>query len=194
MGLIRMHDKGAIHFVTNRCFQERLFMLPNEKINKIIGYWFSRAMEKYGAGLEVFAFIFLSNHFHALIRDNGGSLSEFMGYFQGNVAKAINVALGRKGDFWSREYDDVLVDNEYEDAFLDRYAYIVCNSVKAGLTDKAEDWIGWNSINAALTGETFSFTGENKTKKNQLPPSHISLDGCYGAVFDLRIRKSTIAP
>ena len=48
MSCKRMHLLGDIHFVTNRCFQGRLFLLPNEKINFIIGYWFTRALKKYG--------------------------------------------------------------------------------------------------------------------------------------------------
>jgi len=168
MGLIRMHNKNAIHFVTNRCEQEQFLMLPVKTINKIIGYWFARALCRYGEGLEIFAFIFLSNHFHMLARDTKGTLSQFMGYFQGNVAKAINEELGRHGKFWPREYDDMLVDSESDDDFLNRFTYILCNSVKAGLTTKATDWIGWNSIQASLKGEKFSFTGENKTKKHKV--------------------------
>ena len=45
----RMHLRNDIHLVTNRCFQERFFMLPNDEINFIIGYWFARALELYGA-------------------------------------------------------------------------------------------------------------------------------------------------
>ena len=61
MGLVRMHHQNAIHFVTNRCFQERLLLLPSRTVNHIIGYWFARAHTLYGQGLEIYAFIFLSN-------------------------------------------------------------------------------------------------------------------------------------
>ena len=75
------------------------------------------------------------------------------------------------GDFRAREYDDlvdmymktrddVLVDNERDDDSFDRY--IICNSVKAGLTDREEDWVGWSSINAALTGDKSSFNANNR--------------------------------
>jgi REP element-mobilizing transposase RayT len=161
-----MHGKDAIHFVTNRCEQEQFLMLPSKRINHIIGYWFTRSLYRYGYGLEIFAFIFLSNHFHLLVRDTQGTLSQFMCYFQGNVAKAINRELGRKGKFWAREYDDVLIDDQSNEDFLDRYTYILCNSVKAGLVTSADSWIGWSSLDAALTGEKLSFSGINKTKKH----------------------------
>ena len=85
----------------------------------------------FGEGIEVYAFVFLSNHFHILVRDTKGTFAAFMWYFQGNVARAINRELERKGGFWSREYDDVIVTGDEE--FLDRYAYTVGNAVKAGL-------------------------------------------------------------
>ena len=188
MGLVRMHHKNAIHFVTNRCFQERLFLLPSHTVNHMIGYWLARAHELYGQGLDIFAFVFLSNHYHILLRDTSGNLSRFMGYFQGNVAKAINEHLGRKGDFWAREYDDVLVDETSDDDFLNRYMYTICNSVKAGLTDKATEWIGLNSLHALQKGEILSFTGVNRTRKHLLTRRNRNVSPSrYTETFDLKL-------
>ena len=165
MSCKRMHLPGDIHLVTNRCFQGRLLMLPNEKINFIIGYWFARALEKYGKGLKVFAFIFLSNHFHILLRDTRGNLARFMCYFQANVARAINEILGRKGTFWEAHYDDKIVDGE--PAFWKAYTYITCNAVKAGLVNTAKEWVGWGSHDHALSGERYRFTAINRNQYNK---------------------------
>jgi hypothetical protein len=137
-------------------------MLPTERITKIIQCWFARALCLYGQGLEIYAFIFLSNHAHFLVNDTGGTLAAFMWYFQGNVAKAINKELGRKGKFWSREYDDVIVTND--EAFMNRYAYTVGNAVKSGLVDKSEEWLGWSSLAGALSDGKYCFEMLNKTK------------------------------
>ena len=101
----RMHFKDTVHFITNRCEHEMFLMLPNETITRIIQGWFARALCLFGDGLEIYAFIFLSNHFHLICNDTKGTLAAFICYFQGNVAKAINRELGRSGRFWSREYD-----------------------------------------------------------------------------------------
>ena len=74
-----------------------LFLLPSEKITNLIQRWFSRALCLYGQGLEIYAFIFLSNHVHILSNDTQGRLTAFMWDFQSNLAKAINRELGRKG-------------------------------------------------------------------------------------------------
>jgi hypothetical protein len=85
-----------------------------------------------------------------------------MCYFQANVAKAINRELGRRGRFWSREYDDVIVPGEKE--FIDRYVYTVGNAVKAGLVDKSENWIGWSSLDGALSDGNYCFEMLDRTK------------------------------
>jgi putative transposase len=162
MATVRMHLPQTIHFITNRCEQERFFMLPSQTINEIIGAWFARAVCLYGDGIEVYSFIFLSNHFHFLIKDTKGTLAQFMDYFQGNVARAVNREIGRKGSFWAREYDDVIVDGDAE--FINRYVYTTCNAVKAGLVERASEWTGWSSLQGALSDGAYSFYLLNRTK------------------------------
>lgn len=162
MAGIRMHLNDSIHFITNRCEQEQFLMLPSQTINQLIGAWFARSLCLFGDGLEIFAFIFLGNHFHLLCRDTKGALAQFLGYFQGNLARAVNKELGRHGKFFSREYDDVIVSGEKE--FLNRYVYILCNAVKAGLVERAEQWMGWSSLQAAIDGTAYRFELLNATK------------------------------
>jgi REP element-mobilizing transposase RayT len=161
----RMHIKNEIHLITNRCFQQRLLMLPCDEVNFIIGYWFARSLVKFGAGLDIFTFVFLSNHFHLIVRDTAGTLSAFLGYFQANVAKALNERMGRNGAFWQGHYDDQVVEGE--DTFWDKYIYVTGNAVKAGLVDASDDWVGWSSLDKALHGGTFRFTALNRSRYNK---------------------------
>jgi len=159
----RMHRIGDIHFITNRCEEGRYFMLPTEKINALVLYWFAKALHLYGQGLEIFAFCFLSNHFHLLCRDTMGTLAAFMGYFEGNLAKAINCELGRgRAHFWQGHYDDQIVVGEK--SFWNKYVYTVTNAVKSGLVRRVEEWAGCNSFEAAVRGEKILGTGLNKTR------------------------------
>jgi REP element-mobilizing transposase RayT len=162
MSANRMHFKGDVHFITNRCEHEMFLLLPTRRITEIIQGWFARALCLFGHGIEVYAFIFLANHLHLLLRDTKGTLAAFMWYFQGNVAKAINQELGRRGRFFAREYDDVIVPGDAE--LLDRYAYTLCNAVKAGLVDKSGEWPGWSSLDGALGDGKYRFEMLNQTK------------------------------
>jgi hypothetical protein len=98
-----------------------------------------------------------------LVRDTHGQLAKFMGYFQGNLAKAVNKERCRHGKFWSREYDDVLLDDT-DEAFFDRYAYVLANAVKAGLVDSAHSWTGVSSLKNALSGDIISVDVLNRTR------------------------------
>ncbi|MBN2342633.1 MAG: transposase [Deltaproteobacteria bacterium] len=167
--LIRWHESEFVHFVTNRTEHEMLFLLPTQKINELILFWLAKAKEKKGKAIQLYSFIFMSNHYHMLLQDPEGELADFIGYFQGNLAKAINKELKRKGRFWSREYDDVIVDGEEE--FLNRIAYIAANPVKAGLVTKPDMWKGISSIpyettDRAIVGNGLDVTAYNNARRH----------------------------
>jgi REP element-mobilizing transposase RayT len=159
----RMHYWGDIHMVTNRCEEGRFFMKPTREVVDIIRYWFGRSMAQHGAGLEVYAFCFMSNHFHVLCRDTGGQLAKFMGYFQGNVARALNGHLGRgPAHFWQGHYHDQIVDGPR--MFWQKYLYVTTNPVKSGLVNKAAEWKGFCSFKASLSGKRIYAHGVDQTR------------------------------
>jgi hypothetical protein len=130
----------------------------------MIGAWLAKALKEYGDGIEFYGFVFLSNHFHFLLRDTKGQLAKFMWYFQLNVGKAISRELGRQGYFFSREYDaaPVLTNEDFED----RYAYVLTNAVKAGLVTKAQAAPFLSSLKTALENKTLRFVWFDRTKKH----------------------------
>lgn len=163
---MRIWDPDNVYFVTNRCEQERLFMLPTAAVIQLIGVWLAKSLEEYGDGIKLYGFIFLSNHFHLLLKDTKGQLPQFMWYFQLNIAKAVNKLLRRRGHFFSREYDaaPVLTDKDFDN----RYAYILTNAVKAGLVARAADAPFFSSLHMALHDKTLSFEWLDKTKLHNM--------------------------
>lgn len=163
---MRYNPGGQIFFVTNRCEEERFFLRPTKKINNLIGAWFGRALALYGDGIELYAFIFLSNHLHILCKDGKGQLSKVMWYFQLNIAKAVNRELGRKGHFFSREYHaaPVLTDEDFED----KYAYTIANAVNAGLVAKVDEGPFLSSYKMAVRSGSMEFIWVDRTKKHNM--------------------------
>ena len=162
---LRIHNEDYVYFVTNRTHQQRFFMLPTKENNKAIRYWLARSKCMHGKNIQIYAFIFLSNHFHILLRDPAGELPRFMNYFQGNVARAINRNIKRKGKFWEREYHDLIVDTVTSDeVFWDRYAYTALNAVKSGLVAAASQWGGVSSVPHVLGNTPITGIGLNRTK------------------------------
>lgn len=162
----RMHHPEFVHLITNRTERGMFFMTPRTDIVHIIRYWLARAKQLYGPRIEIFGFCFLSNHFHILLRDPHGELAKFMEHFSGNVARAINRAMGRRqGAFWQREYDDQIVDGE--EAFVNKLAYVMANPVKSGLVDLPSQWKGVSSLECMLNGTAFSETGLSRSEYNE---------------------------
>jgi len=166
MGLVRMHFEDQYHFVTNRCEQEQYLLKPTPEVKELIIEWLARALTFVDGGIELYAFVFLSNHFHVLLKDTGGKLALFMGYFQGNLARAVNRHLERRGKFWSREYDDVILGTGAD--FENRYRYVLANPVKAGLVASVAEWSGVSSIELARSGQVRTVEVVNRTKKHEL--------------------------
>ncbi|MBN2670684.1 MAG: transposase [Deltaproteobacteria bacterium] len=162
---LRIHNEQYVYFVTNRTHQQRFFMLPTKENNEAIRYWLAKSKHLHGQNIEIYAFIFLSNHFHILLRDPAGELPRFMDYFQGNLARAINRNINRKGKFWQREYHDLIVDTvSSEDVFWERYAYTALNAVKSGLVSTSAHWNGISSVPHALNNSPITGKGLNRTK------------------------------
>jgi len=91
---------------------------------------------------ELFAFVVMPNHVHALLRPLVRP-ARIMQRVKGSSAQAANAVLGRTGlSFWQDESYDHWVRNSTE---FDRIkAYIESNPVRAGLARTAEDW-PWSS-------------------------------------------------
>jgi len=159
---LRMLLPGTIYFITNRCVDEQFFLKPGKKINNLIGGWLGRALAKYGRGITIYGFIFMSNHYHILLKDTKGMMPKFMWYFQTNLAKAINREMKRHGgSVFAKRYDAVPVADD--ESFLNRLIYILGNGVKARLVKRADQWPGLSSLGASLNGEKLIFKMLNAT-------------------------------
>lgn len=166
MGKIRYHRPQSVHFVTNSCEHRMFFLLPCEETNHLIKYWLARAKVKYGKGLDIYGFIFMSNHFHMMFNDAEGDIAQFMSYFTGNLARSVNRKIGRSGRFWISEYNDKIIEGD--EAFLTHFSYLIANPVKSGLVGKSEEWRGVSSYTYSLSGEKVEEKGLNITKYNSI--------------------------
>jgi REP element-mobilizing transposase RayT len=92
-----------------------------------------------GQHYRLLAWCVMPNHVHAVVRlFPGQELARIVKAWKNFSAKAANQALGRKGRFWRREYNDRLIRNGDE---LDRaIRYVVENPTKAGLRNWTWVW------------------------------------------------------
>lgn len=131
-------------FITIRCLEERFFLTPSAAVNLLLAKWLKLALRLYG--VQLFAFVAMSNHLHMVIRAPLGGVPSAMQYFLSNVARGINRLRGRRGYFWSGRYHaQPILD---VGAFRDRVTYTLTNPVSAGLVSHAIDWKGLTSAAA----------------------------------------------
>ncbi|RAL23888.1 hypothetical protein DL240_06995 [Lujinxingia litoralis] len=143
---LRIQHPDTCYFITNRCFQERFLLTPSPEVNNLILAWLARSAKRFG--VEIFFYVFMSNHFHMAVRAPRENLHRFMAYFQSNLAKDINRQLNRTGALFSRRYSaEPILDDT---AMLEKWRYTMNNPVKAGLVSHIRFWPGVSSYQAHL--------------------------------------------
>ena len=160
---LRMFEPKKLYFITNRTFQGRLLLTPSTKINNIIGFYLAKSLEIFD--VKIFSYVFLSNHFHIIIQAPEGKISDFMAYFQSNVARTINSEYKWSGALWHGRFSaEPILDDE---ALIGRIRYIFAHGVKEGLVEKCVEWPGLSSAKDFLTGGARIFRYYDKTDKEE---------------------------
>jgi len=161
---LRMFDPLKIYFVTVRCFQRRLLMRPSSETNDVLGGVLARAAEL--NEVELFAFVFASNHLHLLVRAPRGNLPRFMQYLLTNISKKVGKLVRWRGRFWERRYSAEPVLDEI--ALLGRVRYVISHGPKEGLVRTCEEWPGLSSLSMMLEGRSRRFRWFNWTRKSKV--------------------------
>lgn len=139
---------GTTYLITRRCTQREFLLRPSAITNSIIEYVLAVSAARTGVQLHLCCV--MSNHVHLLLTDPEARLPEFAHDFFGNVARAMNVVLGRSQAFWD--------DSSYNatalmtpEAVVDSAAYLLANPVSAGLVESGRDWPGvWSNPELVL--------------------------------------------
>jgi REP element-mobilizing transposase RayT len=146
---IRQFDPQTMFFVTSRTIQSRFLMAPSKKTNELIGGILARAVRQ--CQVELFAYVFTSNHFHAMVRaPSAVAMSKFMQRLQSNIAVKVGRFVGWRGRFFGRRYSaEPIID---EGAQVERLVYILSHGVKEGLVGSCQEWPGLSCAEALLDG------------------------------------------
>ena len=143
---LRYFEPDRCYFVTARCFQARLLLRPSPSTNALVGGILARAARLYA--VELFAFVFASNHVHLLVRAPKGNLPGFMQFLLGNIARKVAPMVPWQGRLWERRYAAAPVLDS--DALDERLRYILAHGVKEGLVKRCSEWPGLSSLEQLL--------------------------------------------
>lgn len=137
--LPRMLKPGSTYLVTRRCLERRFRLRPERAVTDLLDYLIGYAALQ--AGVEIIAFVALSNHWHGVIFDPDSNLSVFMERLDSLAARALNVLHGQVGSVWEPgSYSAIKLETPAEVA--EKVAYCIANPVKAGLVATPEEWPG----------------------------------------------------
>lgn len=136
--------------ITCRTLQGRLLLRPSPALNDATIGILARAARLFM--VAVYAFAFLSNHYHLLIWvADTAQLAAFMNYLNSNVAREAGRLARWREKFWGRRYQAVLVSGE-PGAEVERLTYILSQGVKEGLVASPLDWPGVHCARALAEG------------------------------------------
>lgn len=94
--------------------------------------------------------------------ENAKQLSDFMGYFNGNVARKLGRLTGWTDRLWSRRYNAILISDE-ESAQVARLKYVLSNGCKENLVASPLEWPGVHCVRSLLLGEPIGGTWRSRS-------------------------------
>lgn len=125
--------------MTLRCVRSEFRLRPDRERSELFAFLLARALRACPE-IHLEAAVQMSNHFHLVLRDMGGRLSNFMCRLAGPVARAINRMDGYTGQVFERRFSAIEIVDRL--ALIDRIAYVVMNPISAGLVAHPEAWPG----------------------------------------------------
>jgi len=156
----KIQDRSGLYFLTFTAV-DGVDIFTRKIYRDIIINSFTFCRKK--KGLQVWAFVIMSNHVHCILSAKNGNLPDIIRDFKRNTASTILKAIKEHGEsrgdwmlkrfefaarrnvrnsdyqFWTQDYHpEEILSEKFASQKLN---YIHMNPVKAGLVDKAEDWL-----------------------------------------------------
>jgi putative transposase len=131
------------YLLTRRCLDRRFYLQPSPALNEIYLYALAHAQQKHG--VDVHAFVCMSNHPHESVTDIDGVLPDFMRDFRRELALGAKALYQIPENVWAAQKPSA-VELHGDDAPLEKILYTLLNPVQAGLVAHASEWPGAISL------------------------------------------------
>jgi hypothetical protein len=131
---------GTTYFVTGVCERHEFRLKPSKETNAAFAVSMMEAADRFG--IEILAVCQMSSHYHSVVHDRYGFLSEYLRDFHsvmGRFGSARDEVENCK--FWSSQDSDTMVLGDIE-SIIEKVAYTLANPTKDYIVERPEDWIG----------------------------------------------------
>jgi REP element-mobilizing transposase RayT len=150
----RRNPNGMVVHVTARVYKGLPFA-ARQSMHMVVEGLMARAQMLYP--VTICAFIFMGNHHHFIFAGDGNRISAFMGYLQGEIAKAykrfVPEMFASQGFWEGRFHEQRLAD---ANAVIDKLIYLYSNPISAKLVHTIDDYPGLTSYAALKQGAPLS--------------------------------------
>ncbi len=132
---------GKVYFVSRRCTRRHFLFTPDTAgvVARIFFYLLGYAALL--TGVQVSAVCVMSSHFHLVIVDRYGRLSDFLFHLDRNLALAIKDFRRWPGEVFDKSQCSA-VELVSPEAILDKLAYTIGNGAKSFAVRYAKEWPG----------------------------------------------------
>ena len=137
---LRIWEPDTFYLVSNRCCQSQCLLRPDDALNPVVITWLRRTVRIYS--LELYAALILGDRFALIVRAPKRNLSRAMGYFQGNLVKALNGLRARRDTIFPDRFDAAPI---FEDALLEQTRRLLRAPVQQGEVGQPGEWPGYTS-------------------------------------------------
>ena len=141
---LRIEFPGAVYHVTSRGNARQTIFIDDEDRGGFLDL-LSTVVERFNWVCH--AYCLMGNHYHLLIETPDGNLSKGMRELNGVCTQWFNQRYRRVGHLFQGRYKAILV--EKDNHLLSLCRYVVLNPVRAGLTERPEQW-KWSSYKATM--------------------------------------------
>lgn len=187
----RLTWKGAFHHVMNRGLDGKL-IFDSDDLKK--GF-LDLLKEKSGKlKTRIFAYCILGNHFHLILQNTSGEMSEFMKVLSGTYGQFFHRTVGAKGYVFQGRYKSTTIEND--SYLMNAIGYVLANPVRAKLVENPFEY-NWSSIHEYFSGKASDYIDNHfieelfvgfdelrncicKFIKTELPVKRTKFGGVYG--------------
>ncbi len=140
MRRVRLQYDGSYHHVMNRGIQGEKIFFDKRARAYFLEIMVNTAMD---FKMKLIGYCIMNNHYHLVIQNTSGRLSEYMKRLNGNYGIYYRKRRGGRGYVFQSRFKSILIQN-------DRYLrmvllYVLLNPVRAGKVDSPYEYL-WSSI------------------------------------------------
>ncbi|MFO0747659.1 MAG: hypothetical protein U1F43_18635 [Myxococcota bacterium] len=140
MSLPQQRLPGTTYFVTMGCDRRESRLVPTDETNAAFAVALEDARDRHG--LQLVAVSTNLNHYHAVVHDPRGAISDFLRDAHAVMARFGNARDGARGQgFWDRQQADTQALGD-ADAVVSKVAYTIANPTTSFLVARPEMWAG----------------------------------------------------